>query len=125
VAWPREVGGVGMAVPTAAASGGNWSRRAHAREEGRRGRQGGVLYLAYDRAISENGGAYMSSARSSMADIRPCAAHAPRARGREQEGVEGVGAEKGEAQAGCSGAPPRRGRHGHMAERRTCGVERS
>jgi hypothetical protein len=26
VAWPREVGGIGMAVPAAAASGGNWSR---------------------------------------------------------------------------------------------------
>jgi hypothetical protein len=74
VAWPREVGGVGMVVPAAAASGGNWSRRAQVREEGRQGGHGGELYLAYDRAIRKNVGADTSFARSSMVNVRPRAA---------------------------------------------------
>jgi hypothetical protein len=43
--------------------------------------------LAYDRAISKNGSADTSSARSSMADVHPRAMHTPRARGSEREGM--------------------------------------
>jgi hypothetical protein len=87
MAWPHEGGSAGMAVPAVATTGGNWPRRAHAREEGRQGGHGGKLYLAYDRAINENVGADTSFARSSMADVRPRAVDAPRAIGNEREGV--------------------------------------
>jgi hypothetical protein len=106
VAWPCEVGGVGIAMPVVAGSGGNWPRRAHAREEGRRGGHGGELYLAYDRAISENGGADTSSAPSSMADICPRAVHVPRARGSEREGV-GLAKREREQQGGAEGMDAR------------------
>jgi hypothetical protein len=87
MAWLHEGGSAGMAVPAATTIGGNWPQRAHAREEGRQGGHGDELYLTYDRAISENIGADTSFARSSMADVRPCAVHAPRVRGSEREGV--------------------------------------
>jgi hypothetical protein len=43
MAWPHEGGSASMAVPVATTTGGNWPRRAHAREEGRQGRHGGKL----------------------------------------------------------------------------------
>jgi hypothetical protein len=74
-------------------------------DEHTRGRKGGevdtVVCSAWPATepFSENSGADMSSARSSMADVRPRAARAPRVRGREREGVEGVGRHSGAAQA--------------------------
>jgi hypothetical protein len=47
-----------------------------------------VLHLARDRHSSENSGANMSSALSSMADVRSRAVQAQRERGREREGAE-------------------------------------